>query len=68
MYPPGNSRRTVRLDLVRAMRPMVLEMGVAAEAEPDELDAALRPHLTHPDTGTCQDSSFSPGAASRPEA
>jgi SAM-dependent methyltransferase len=52
MYPPGNSRRTVRLDLVRAMRPMVLEMGVATEAELDELDAALRPHLTHPDTIT----------------
>jgi len=50
MYPPGNSRRTVRLDLVRAMRPMVLEMGVATAAELDELDAALRPHLTHPDT------------------
>jgi len=52
MYPPGNSRRTVRLDLVRAMRPMILEMGVATEAELDELDAALRPHLTHPDTIT----------------
>jgi hypothetical protein len=34
------------------MRPMVLEMGVATEAELDELDAALRPHLTHPDTIT----------------
>ena len=52
MYPPGNSRRTVRLDLVRAMRPMILEMEVATEAELDELDAALRPHLTHPDTIT----------------
>lgn len=52
MYPPGNSRRTVRLDLVRAMRPMILEMGVATEAELDELDAVLRPHLTHPDTIT----------------
>ena len=50
MYPPGNSRRTVRLDLVRAMRPMVIEMGVATEAELDELDAALRPHVTDPDT------------------
>ena len=50
MYPPGNSRRTIRLDLVRAMRPMVLEMQVATEAELDELDAELRPHLTHPDT------------------
>jgi len=52
MYPPGNSRRTVRLDLVRAMRPMVLEMGVATEAELDELDAELRPHLIHPGTVT----------------
>lgn len=52
MYPPGNSRRTVRLDLMRALRPMVLEMGVATETELDELDAALRPHLTHPDTIT----------------
>ena len=50
MYPPGNSRRTIRLDLVQAMRPMVLEMGVATEAELDELDAALRPHLIDPDT------------------
>src|SRR5579862_3248895 len=50
MYPPGNSRRTVRLDLVRAMRPMVREMGVATEAELDALDAELRPHLTRPDT------------------
>jgi SAM-dependent methyltransferase len=52
MYPQGNSRRTIRLDLVRAMRPMVLEMGVATEAELDELDASLRPHLSHPDTIT----------------
>jgi len=52
MYPPGNSRRTVRLDLIRAMRPMVLEMGVATEAELDELDAELRPHLIHPGTVT----------------
>jgi SAM-dependent methyltransferase len=26
MYPPGNSRRTVRLDLVRAMRPQILDI------------------------------------------
>ena len=30
MYPPGNSRRTVRLDLVRSMRPQVLGMGLAS--------------------------------------
>jgi hypothetical protein len=40
MYPLGNSRRTIRLDLVRSMRSPVLEMGVASAAELDELDAA----------------------------
>jgi ubiquinone/menaquinone biosynthesis C-methylase UbiE len=49
-YPPGNSRRTIRLDLVRAMRPQVLEMGLASATELDELDAAARPHLTEPRT------------------
>lgn len=28
MYPTGNSRRTIRLDLVRSIRSHVLEMGV----------------------------------------
>jgi ubiquinone/menaquinone biosynthesis C-methylase UbiE len=50
MYPPGNSRRTIRLDLVRSMRPQVLEMGLASDADLDELDAAARPHLTDPRT------------------
>jgi SAM-dependent methyltransferase len=50
MYPHANSRRTIRLDLVRAMRPQVLEMGLATAAELDELDAAARPHLVDPDT------------------
>ena len=50
MYPPGNSRRTVRLDLVQAMRPQVLEMGLATAAELDELDAAARAHLDDPST------------------
>jgi hypothetical protein len=50
MYPPGNSRRTIRLDLVRSMRPQVLEMGLASAADLDELDAAARPHLTDPRT------------------
>jgi hypothetical protein len=50
MYPPGNSRRTLRLDLVRSMRPQVLEMGLASGAELDELDAAARAHLDDPHT------------------
>ena len=49
-YPPGNTRRTVRLDLVHAMRPQVLEMGLASAAELDELDATARAHLADPHT------------------
>jgi ubiquinone/menaquinone biosynthesis C-methylase UbiE len=50
MYPPGNSRRTVRLDLVRAMRPQIVEMGLADGEALDELDAAARPHVEDPRT------------------
>jgi SAM-dependent methyltransferase len=50
VYPLGHSRRTLRMDLVRAMRPHVLELGLASEAELDELDAAARAHLDDPDT------------------
>jgi ubiquinone/menaquinone biosynthesis C-methylase UbiE len=50
MYPPGNSRRTLRPDLVRAMRPQVLKMELASAAELDELDTAARAHLTDPHT------------------
>ena len=50
MYPPGNSRRTVRLDLMRAMRPQIVKMGLASGQELDELDAAVRPHIEDPRT------------------
>ena len=50
LYPLGNSRRTTRLDLVRSMRPYVLEMGLASAAELEELDAAARAHLEDPHT------------------
>jgi ubiquinone/menaquinone biosynthesis C-methylase UbiE len=50
VYPPGHSRRTLRADLVRAMRPQILAMGLADEAELDELDAAARRHFADPDT------------------
>jgi hypothetical protein len=48
--PATSSRRTIRLDLVRAMRPQVLEMGLASAAELDELDTAARAHLDDPHT------------------
>lgn len=50
MYPPGHSRRTVRLDLVRSLRRQIVEMGLASEPELDELDAAARAHLEDPRT------------------
>ena len=50
MYPPGVSRRTNRLDLVRAMRPQIVQMGLASQAELEELDAIVRPHLEDPRT------------------
>jgi ubiquinone/menaquinone biosynthesis C-methylase UbiE len=49
-YPPGHSRRTAYVDLVRSMRPHVLELELASEAELDELDAAARAHLEDPRT------------------
>jgi hypothetical protein len=42
MYPPGNSRRTIRLGLARSMRAQVVDTGLATEAELHELDAAAR--------------------------
>ena len=50
MYPPGHSRRTTRLDLIRSMRPHILRLGLASEAELDELDTAARAHLDDPRT------------------
>jgi SAM-dependent methyltransferase len=50
LYPPGHSRRTIGIDLVRSLRPQVVEMGLASEAELEELDAAARAHLVDPDT------------------
>jgi ubiquinone/menaquinone biosynthesis C-methylase UbiE len=50
MYPAGNSRRSMRLDLVRSIRSHVLEMTLAGPAEFDELDAKARAHLEDPRT------------------
>jgi ubiquinone/menaquinone biosynthesis C-methylase UbiE len=50
IYPPGHSRRTVRLDLVSSMRPKIVALGIASEAELAEVSAAAREHLADPDT------------------
>jgi SAM-dependent methyltransferase len=50
MFPPGHTRRTARLDLVRAMRSHIIEMGLAEGTELDELDRDAREHLNDPDT------------------
>jgi SAM-dependent methyltransferase len=50
IYPHGHSRRTLHTDLVRSMRPKILERGIASEQELDELDQAVRAHLDDPDT------------------
>jgi hypothetical protein len=49
-YPPGHIRRTTRPDLVRSMRPAILETGLADERELDELDRTLCQHLDDPRT------------------
>ena len=33
VYPAGHSRRTIRADLVRSMRPQVVEMGLAGAGD-----------------------------------
>jgi SAM-dependent methyltransferase len=50
VYPAGHSRRTIRLDLVRSMRPQIVDMGIATDTELDELDGAARNHLDDPRT------------------
>ena len=50
VYRARHSRRTVRADLVRSMRPMIVEMGLADERELDELDRTVREHLDDPRT------------------
>ena len=49
-YPAGHSRRTVIPDLVRSLRPMILELGVCDERELAEVDRAVREHLADPRT------------------
>ena len=49
-YPAGHSRRTIRADLIRSLRPQILAMGLADERELDQLDETARRHFANPDT------------------
>jgi ubiquinone/menaquinone biosynthesis C-methylase UbiE len=49
-YPVGQSRRTVIPDLVRSLRPVIAQRGLASDGEMDEVDRAVRRHLANPDT------------------
>ncbi len=49
-YPAGHSRRTILPDLVRSLRPMILELGLCDERELADLDRAVREHLADPRT------------------
>jgi len=49
-YPAGHSRRTLVPDLVRSLRPVIAELGVASDAEMNEVDRAVRRHLDDADT------------------
>jgi SAM-dependent methyltransferase len=47
IYPAGHSRRTIRADLVRSMRPKILALGIASESELDE-EGLSRPFTDSP--------------------
>ena len=50
LYAMDNSRRTSRPDLVRSMRPKIVERGLVTEQVLDEVDHAVREHLSDPNT------------------
>lgn len=50
IYDVGHSRRSIRADLVRAMHPQIVRLGLADQAELDELDREARAHFADPDT------------------
>ena len=47
-YPVGHSRRTILPDLVRSLRPVILDLGLASDGELTDLDRAVRDHLADP--------------------
>ena len=67
-YPAGHSRRTLLPDLVRSMRPMILELGLSDERELGEVDRAVREHLAEPRTVTMPHLLIAAWAARPPDA
>jgi ubiquinone/menaquinone biosynthesis C-methylase UbiE len=52
LFPVGSLRRSIVPDLVRSVRPKLLDRGILDEHELDELDRAARAHLDDPRTVT----------------
>jgi SAM-dependent methyltransferase len=50
VHPSGHTRRTLRVDLVCAMRAQIVQMGLAGEDELEQIDRAAREHLADPAT------------------
>jgi ubiquinone/menaquinone biosynthesis C-methylase UbiE len=50
VHPKGHTRRTMRVDLIRSMRPQVLQLGLATDQELDRLVAEALAHLDNPNT------------------
>ena len=48
VFPAGHSRRTVLLDLVHSLRPVIVRMGLCDETELDQLAKEVREHLADP--------------------
>ena len=52
VHAAGHSRRTMLPDLVRSLRPKILELGLSDERELAGLDRAVREHIADPRTLT----------------
>jgi hypothetical protein len=49
-YPADHPRRTIIPDLLRSLRPVIVERGLADDAELANLDREVREHLADPRT------------------
>jgi SAM-dependent methyltransferase len=50
IYPTGHTRRTILVDLVRSMRPYVVELKLATDQELEQLFTDALTHLENPET------------------